>query len=78
MKRFVVQLKGSVGFATIPIPSAVEVAQGFNVAWSDEPEASPKMTQHGMVPDESFVLLQHKFEDTGFYVMFDDTPVHTH
>lgn len=78
MKRFVVRLRDNIGLTMIPIPSATEVADGFEVKWLDEPEASPRMTQHGSVDEDSFVKLKHKFEDTGFYFMFDDTHVHTH
>ena len=80
MKRFVVQRKGAtgIGVTTVPVPTTEEVAVGFGVVWSGDAGPAPKLAQHGTVPEEQFVKLQHKFEETGFYIMFDDTPVHTH
>jgi hypothetical protein len=78
MKRFVIQRKLPLMPIIGDIPTPAEVAEGFGVVWSGDAGPAPKMVQHGTVSEEQFVKLQHKFEDTGFYLMFDDTSVHTH
>lgn len=71
MKRFAIRLNGATKVAgAVTVPPAAELVENMNVKWTDD--------QHGSVDEDHFFKLKHMLEDTGFYLVFDDTPLHTH
>lgn len=75
MKKFFVQLKYGAEITT-PSLSAEEIANDFSVKWLTEPDQEFKMCRIGEVPDEQFLKLKYKFEDTGIYTVFEDISFH--
>lgn len=71
MKVFIV--KNKIGTDPDKAPIIADIIDGYDVTWHYYPDK-----YIGEVPDEQFVKLQHAFEETGFYVMFEDCKVHTH
>lgn len=76
MKRFFVTVKRDLDVRDVPF-TAAEVAKDFDVQWLSKPDDESRLAQIGKVPASQFEKLKNKFNDSGFFTMFEDIQFHT-